>query len=1837
MNASALLGLERENESLEVLWEDAERVFCRLRRNGAAGERYVFIPIPSGTEHPTVERINRLAHEYQLRDHLAAEWALRPVELLRERECTMLVVEFAGGEPLDRRIKEPMEIGEFLRVAVALSAVLGQLHGRGLVHKDIKPANVIVNSATGQVWLTGFGIASRLPRERQAPEPPEFIAGTLAYMSPEQTGRVNRSIDSRSDLYALGITFYEMLTARLPFTASDPMEWVHAHIARQPVLPSERLRSIPVAICAITMKLLSKTVEERYQTASGVESDLRRCLCEWERRGCIQDFAPGGNDTPDRLRIPERLYGRDREIDKLLTAFDRVVAGGRPELVLVSGYSGIGKSAVVNELHKPLVPPRGIFASGKFDQYKRDIPYATLAQAFQSLIRPLLSKNEADLSQWRDALREALHPNGLLMVELVPELKHILGEQPPVPELPPQDAQRRFQLVFRRFIGVFARPEHPLALFLDDLQWLDAATLDLLEDLLTRTDLQHLLLIGAYRDNEVNATHPLVRKLEVIRQAGASLQDIVLAPLGRDDLRQLLSDSLRCEPERADPLAQMIHEKTTGNPFFAIQFIATLADEGLLNFDYREGHWAWDLNRIHAKGYTDNVVELMVGKLHRLPARTQNALRQFACMGNSAGFEMLRMVYQESIEQLHDHLWEAVRTGLIFRADDSYRFLHDRVQEAAYSLIPKELRAEAHLRIGMLLATHTPAERRDEAIFEIVNQLNRGSHLITSAPDREEVAHLNLIAGRRAKISTAYGSALKYLRAGSALLSEETWERNYELVFSIEYLMAECELLTADLVTAENRMSQLAERARSRHDFCVVTRLRLTLYTTLDRSDRSVDVFLDWLRRNGTVWSNHPGRDDVMREYERIWTLLGDRQIEDLIDLPLITNPDVLDTLDVFTEIVTPSLMFDEHLSTLVVCRLVTLSLEHGNCDGSCFGYVWFAMFAGPRFNNYPGGFRFGQLGYDLVEKRGLTRYQARTYMNVGATVLPWAKHVASGRELVRRAFDAAYRVGDLTFASYSCSQVITNCLAVGDPLADVHTECDSGLAFAKRSGFGLCVDLCEVELALIRTLRGLNAAFGCLNHGDYDELKTERHLASNPNLALGEFYYWTRKLQARFFAGDFSSAVDASLNADRLCWTSTGQFETAEHQFYGALAHASAWDSASPDQKPKRFASLTAHHRQLEVWAEHNPATFENRAAIVGAEIARIEGRTLDAQELYEKAIRSAHTNAFVHNEAFSNELAGRFYAARGFDRIATTYLRDARYCYLRWGADGKVRQLERLYPQIRADKLTSDSTATIQTPVEHLDLATVIKVSEAVASEIVLEKLIDTLMRTAIEHAGAERGLLILRQGDEYRVEAEVTISSDEVKVDLRQAPVATADLPESVLSYVLRTKESVLLHDASGQSPFSADDHIRERHARSVLCLPILKQTRLLGMLYLENNLTPHAFTPSRMAILKLLASQAAVSMENARLYRDLAEREAKIRRLVDANIIGIFIWDLQGRILEANDAFLRTVGYNREDLVSRQVHWTDLTPPEWLSRDEQQLVPVLKTTGSLQPYEKEFFRKDGSRVPVLIGVAAFEDGGYQGVAFVLDLSERKRATDALRSLQAELAHGNRLATMGQLTASIAHEVNQPIGAARNNAHAALRFLAAEIPNLAEVREALESVVNDTYRASDIVSQIREQVKKAPPRKKGVDLNAAIVEVIALVRGELLKHRVTVQLHLAQGLSSVHGDRVQLQQVMLNLILNAIEAMVSVDDELRELVISTETRPGEGLLVAVGDSGPGVPVEDREQIFESFYTTKAEGVGIGLSICRSIIDAHGGRLWADARQPRGAVFTIALPSNN
>ncbi|MGC1298642.1 MAG: AAA family ATPase [Alloacidobacterium sp.] len=1996
------------------------------------------------------------------------------------------MLEDPGGEFLHRLIQGPMDIKQFLRIAISVSTSLGQLHSRSVIHKDLKPSNVLVDAATGHAWLTGFGIASRLPRERQSPGPPEFIAGTLPYMAPEQTGRMNRSIDSRSDLYALGVTLYEMLTGSLPFIASDPMDWVHCHIARQPAPPYEQLKGIPGMLSAIIMKLLAKTAEERYQTAVGLERDLRTCLDEWESQHHIDEFPLGEQDIPDRLLIPEKLYGREREVGALLAAFDRVVTHGRPELVLVSGYSGVGKSSVVNELQKVLVPPRGLFAAGKFDQYKRDIPYATLAQAFEMLVRQILVKGEVEANHWRENLQEALAPNGELIIKLVPELEFLIGKQPPVPDLPPKDAQRRFQLAFRQFLSVFARPEHPLALFLDDLQWLDAATLDLIADLLTQSDVKHLLLIGAYRDNEVDSSHPLIRKLEAIRKAGTTAQEIVLAPLTREDLEHLIADTVHCKPDRASPLAQIIHVKTTGNPFFTIQFIASLAEEGLLAFDHGKGQWSWDLNRRNAKDYTDNVVDLLVGKFIRMPADTQSALKQLACLGNSADFTKLTMIYHDTIEQLDSQLWEAVLAGLVLRSETSYRFLHDRVQEAAYSLIPQELRAETHLRIGRLLAETIPSHEREERIFEIVNQFNRATHLITSNDECKRVAEFNLIAARRAKVSIAYASALSFLDRGRSLLTEERWETDYELIFSLECLRAECELLTADMESAERRLSVLTGRADSTHDLAVVTRLQLMLYMALGRLDRGIEICLEYLRRDGTNWPAHPTDDEVQREYDRIWPLLGDRQIEDLLDGPLLNNSDIHDVLHVLTELITPAVFSDHNLCALVICRMVNLSLEHGNSDSSCFAYEWFGMIAAPRFDKYEDAIRFGQLGYDLLQKRGLKRYEARTCMCFGSVVVPSSKHARYGRDLIRHAFDVAYRMGDFTYAAYSFTQLITNSLVVGVPLAEVQAEADKGFEFAYRARVGLVVDIIRSDLQLIRNHRGLTNIFGSFNDKQFDEAAFEGHLESNPAFGEAGFAYWILKTEAHFFAGDYASAVDASLKAQRKVWVTL--LEPAAFRFYSALSHAAAWDFESPDEKRKHFEALVAHSKQLETWAEHCSENFENRAALVGAEIARIEGRVPDAEQLYEKAIRSAHTNGFIQNEAVAYEVAARFYAARDLGKIAEAYLREARYCYLRWGADGKVKQLDQLYPHLTDGDPTRGATSTIEAPAELLDLATVIKVSQAVSTEMDLDTLIETAMRAALEHAGAVRGLLILSRGDGQHIAAEATSIGDQVLVRRNEADGFA--MPKSVVNYVVRTHEFVILDDAA-QSRFVGDTYFSKHHVRSVLCLPLITQGKLVAIMYLENSLASHVFTTKRISVLKLLAAQVSISLENTQLYADLRKREAKIRRLVDANIMAVVIWRLDGAIVESNEAFLRMVQYDREDVATGRVRWTDLTPTEWREHDERALAEI-RATGSVQPYEKELFRRDGSRVPVLVAGALFEEGGSEGVAFALDLSELKRTEATLRKREAylaesqrlahtgswaidgttrealywseemfrifgfdpqqglpkrdqwlqrmhpedrdkvrqeasdrmflqkvdadleyrivlpdgtfkhvrglahpvvspdgelvevlgtvadvterkdaeealkrsethlaqaqrvakigswvfdtvrmkpvhlstewqrlqdfdpkdgmptweqrlqrihpedraryerafnralaeksdldaefrillpnstvryirsvghpvldalgevtqmmgvimdvtesrqaeqererlrqELAHLsrlNRISTIGELTGSLAHEIKQPIGAAVTNAQACLRFLDGDRLNLIEAREAALEMASDAMRASEIIDRVRSLYRKDSSHREMVDVNELIQEMIVMLREEVNRHSVTTRTDLAEGLPKVMADRVQLQQALMNLMLNGIEAM---RDTTGELSIKSSLADDRLVLISVIDAGVGLPSDKTDQIFDAFFTTKPQGTGLGLAITRSIIESHGGRVWATANSGRGTTFHFTL----
>jgi PAS domain S-box-containing protein len=1858
--------IELSRHVFEPLRRDEDSTLYRGRNHEDLSQVLVLAPAREGAG---PEGLKRLEHEYSFKAELDPAWAARPIAITFHWNRPVLVLEDPGGIPLDQLLGQASDLGSSLRRAISLATAIGHLHFRGIVHKDIKPANVLVDSAYDKAWLVGFGIASRLPRERQSPDAPEFIAGTLAYMAPEQTGRMNRSTDSRSDLYSYGVTLYEMLTGWLPFTASDAMEWVHCHVARRPMPPDERTKGIPQTVSSIVMKLLSKTAEERYQTASGVESDLRRCLEEWEKLGRIHPFPIGMHDVSDRLWIPERLYGRGQEVKVLVDAFEGVVTRGISRLALVSGYSGIGKSSVVNELQKAIVLSRGMFIAGKFERHRRDIPFVTLAQAFQTLVRQILGKSEDEVDLWQKEIRQAVAPNGKLIANFIPELELIIGRQPPVPELPPQETQNRLQTVFRRFLGVFAQREHPLTLFFDDLQWLDVATLSFIEHLLSHPDVKHLLIVGAYRDNEVSPSHPLMLTLNSIRKAGVTVDEIVLQPLSLKDVEQFLADALRCERARSRELAQLVHKKTAGNPFFAIQFLTALAEEHLLEFDGRKTAWQWDLTQIHTRGFTDNVVELMAGKLGRLPENTQELLSQLGCLGHSAGTAILGIVREEREDALHSVFQEAVRAGLVYRQNDTYVFTHDRVQEAAYALIPEDARAHLHLRIGRSLIAKMTEEEIEANIFNIVNQLNSGCALISDLQEKERVAELNLRAGRKAKASAAYASACVYLSTGIDLVGSNGWERRYELAFGLRLERAEAEYLNGNFDEAEALIAELLDIANSKVDKVAAFRLIILLHLMRGEHRQAIDRGLECLRLFGIEMPAHPTREHVQFEYRGICQQLGNRSIENLIDLPLMTDPEIHAAMGVLSVIAAPAFNTDINLMYLFFCQIVKTTLEYGTTGASTHGYAELATILGPVFHRYIDGYRFGKLACSLIERHGFNTYKTKVYFCMQRAML-WTQPIGSAIDFIRLAIDAGGESHDVVFASFSWHHLITGLLLQGVRLDEVWRESQNGIDFVRKVKFLGEDGIPQSQRRFILTVRGETD----LTDTQFNPQSFEAQFVERKPFSV--FHSWTLELQLQYLFADYEAAILAAQKAKVLLWWSEQHIQSVDYYYYSALAATALYETTGAKKRIEMVEGVQQSLKWLSEWVQSCPGTFLDKHTLVLAEVARIEGRDLDAMRLYEEAIQSARQNGFIQNEAIAYEVAARFYAARGFETFAQAYIKNARYCYLRWGALGKVRQIDQGYP-LQDEEGTLSSAATIETPLEQLDLGTVIKVSQAVSGEIVLEQLVQTLMVIAIEHAGAERGLLILPYGEEHRIAAKAGTGRDEIAVQLEEVPITSSDLPDSLLRYVIRTQESVILDDALAQNLFSEDEYFRqEQRPRSILCLPLVKQAKLMGVLYLENNLAPGVFTTKRLALLELLASQAAISLDHARLYADLIQENNDRRKaeealraseerwsmLAENSSAGIGLIAPNGRFIAANLALQKMLGYDEYELQERTV--TDISHQEDRASTEARIADTEEGQRRVYRLEKRYLRKDGrvmwadvssAFVPASGGVSAFFS------VVIVDISKRKQAEEKLRQrevslqeAQNELAHVSRVTTMGELAASIAHEVNQPLAGIVTNANASLRWLVRDSPNLAEACDAIRRIIRDGNRAGDVIARVRALLKKASAAKEPVDINEVIQEVLVLTRAELQKNRVSLRTQFANDLPIVIGDKIQLQQVILNLVLNGIEAMNGIAEGQRELCVSSrkvteilreagkETIEGNSLtdpestsvLIAVQDSGPGLGETEMQRAFEPFYTTKPQGMGMGLAISRSIIEAHGGRLWGTADSPRGAVFQFTLP---
>jgi predicted ATPase/signal transduction histidine kinase len=1802
-----------------------------LFRGYSANGVSVLLMAPS-TDPQNASNLARLERELALKEELKREWALQPLDMADYHGRRMLMLEDFEGTPLDQLLGRPLGLSAFLQLAAQMTAALGRVHASGLTHQDVRPANVIVD-ADARVRLTGFGVAARLPYEPQAGE--ALTIAAFAYLAPEQTGRVNRPVDARSDLYSLGVTFYEMLTGSPPFRTKELAESIHLHIAARPQPLNERLAradAVPRPLEAIVLRLLAKDPEDRYQTAAGLEQDLRACLASWSSHRWIEPFELGSRDVPGRLMLSNKLYGRQAEFQALAESFEAVVTEGRTQLVLISGYSGVGKSSMVTELQKLIGPAGGLFAAGKFDQYKRDIPYSSLAEAFGNLVNQLLAKSDDELAQWRASLLDALGTNGQLMINLIPKLSLIIGDQPIVAELASPEAQNRFNTAFGRLIDVFARPEHPLTLFLDDLQWLDAATIALLERLAIEQNPRHLLLVAAYRDNEVDSTHPLPRALSSIRAAGRSVREIVLAPLDLTNITELVADVLHTDQSQALSLAQLLLAKTGGNPFFVRQFISTLVEEKLVIYDSSLGEWSWDIDRIRAKGITENVAQLMATKVSRLSRQTREAISQLACLGNVADSVVLSSVYGGSLADLKAAISPAVQQGLVLSHAGTYAFPHDRIQEAAYGLIAGPDRPAVHRRIGRVLLAETPSAKLDERIFEVVNQFDRGAPLIDTLEERLEVCELHLRAGIRAIKSLAHAVAVKYLLAGRELLPSDCWEQHYRLTFEMEFNIATCEAFASDVTShanADARLVHLLESANNLPDIARVASARVSFYSALGESVRAVKIGLDYLRGVGIDWIKNPSDEAVDGELQALQTSRYGRSMEQLLDLPLMADPDWLATMSVLAEILAPATFVSEGLGNLVLIRMARISLEHGNCEASAIAYTFMFTTIRVRLGDLTSALAFAGVGRTLVERFGWERYGARAYTTFGCRVIPWTEPLRSSRHVLDRAIRATNANGDLAYSAYGMQNQIANLLAGGEDLVSLQREAEDFRLVSRKTQIDLVCDCLTGNIMLMRELRDLPPESSYPSRSSF-----ERYLEDGGSrLMIAAAWYWVHALQSAIFFGDLPRATHAAAKAETLLPLCEYPVEAVDYRFYGGIFAARTYDQTGSKQA---LATLIAHFETLSDWAKHCPANFAARAALLGAELARIRGNVGDAVGYYEDSVRYARENDNPNDEALASEVAAHFHARVGHQTTASAYLLRARRCYERWGAVAKVRQLEQKFPE-----LNSGTVLGVQPPstrrFEQLDVEVILRAAQAISGEIHLQKLIDTLMRIAIEHAGAQRGLLILLRNGQYKIVAEAIIADDGVQVTFEEKRISGKHLSLAALAYVQRTRESLLLDDASQSPVLSEDKYVQARASRSLACIPIVKHADLGGVLYLENDLSSNVFTVERTSILEMLSSQAAISLENAYLYADLARSEGFLADAQRMSSTGSWSWNIATDQVLLSDEHSRILGKQPDrDPLPSTVLLEEVTHPDDRTLLQQQALNAIREHAPMA-VDYRIVLADGTVKHLhSVGRPILDASGQVSdyVGSTMDVTMRKQAEDALREAQAEVQQIARSTTIGELAASIAHEVNQPLATIITNAATCIRWLDADRPNVVRARMAAEKVLEDGWLAAKIVENIRGMLSKSSPELRPIRLNVVIGEVLDLMREELQRNAITVETAFNDAAVAVVGDQIQVQQVILNLVANAIDALRAVEGRARQLCIRTKRMDDDFIETTVEDTGAGIEAANIGRIFEPFFTTKKRGMGMGLSICRSFVEAHGGTLAAKRLESHGTAISFTLP---
>ncbi|QLE48746.1 GAF domain-containing protein [Nostoc sp. C057] len=1596
-------------------------------------------------EQCTPNNIEQLKHEYAIAQRLNIAAAVKVYALEMHQGIPYLIMEDFEARSLDQLLDQFQDPVSFLKIAIEITSKLAQIHTYNIVHKDIKPQNILVNLDTSQVKIADFGIAAFIPYQQQIVSSSSRIEGSLPYLAPEQTGRMNRGIDHRSDLYSLGVTFYEMLTGQLPFQGKDPLEWVHCHIAQSPPSPKKLNYDIPQMLCDIIIKLLSKVAEQRYQSALGLQFDLEQCLKQLETTGEIQSFVLGEQDISERFQIPQKLYGREQELAKLLQAFERVVSEGKPEIVLVSGYAGIGKSSLVKEIHKPIVRERGVFISGKFDQYKRDIPYSTIVQAFQTLVRQILTEPEEQLANWKKRIQAALGNNGRLITDVIPEVELIVGEQPPIPELGPAESQNRFNLVFQNFISVFSQREHPLTVFLDDMQWADSATLNLIQTVITASSIHYLCFILAYRDNEVDVVHPFSLMMEKICQQGVRKTEIILTPLNLVYVNQLIADTLHSSAERVESLTQLIIQKTDGNPFFVNEFLKTLHQENLLIFDPQYRIWQWDLAQIEAQGITDNIVSLMIGRMQKLPAATQEVLKLASCIGNRFDLEVLAIVGEQSIQETANALVEAILRGLIIpiesdeTVDQNYRFYHDRVQQAAYALIADESKSVVHLKIGRLLLKNFNQEQVNEQIFDLVNQLNLAVNLIIEQTEKDELARLNLIAAKKAKASTAYTPAKRLFSVAMNLLADNAWIEQYEQTFTLFRELAECEFLTGNLEQAEQLFELLLLKAESHVDKSNIYILQIRLYQVAGRYEKALTLGLEALKLFEVTLpdSNEEVQAAIAIERNQISTNIDNRQVSDLINALVIEDLNIKTVISLLTTLGPPTYLGRPHLFPLVVLKAVNYSLKFGNTEDSCFAYSMYAMLLVSIFHDIPTGYAFSKMTIQLNEKfhdlklRGVVLHIHGSHINV------WRNHIATDIPFLEQGFIGCVEAGDVTMANYNGYQGSWQIIQLGFPLAETYKSLEKYTAFARQSKHEAVYQIIRLQQMLLMNLRGLTHQTLTLSNDEFDE-SYALSIITDAGFVSGIIFYYIIKLIIFFTYRQYTDALYCALKLSKFPVATLALPIETDYILYYSLTLTALYTTVSFLEQEQFLLTLESHQQQLQYWAYHCPENFLHKSQLVAAEIARIQGRDLEAMRLYEQSIASAREQGFMQYEALANELGAKFYFEREFELIAKTYLQEAKNSYLRWEASAKVKHLEEFYPQLLPQQQLT-SNGTFITTGEHLDFLSVVKASQSISSEIVFSRLLKTLMQIVIEQAGAEIGYLLLGNEQNMVTEVEAKVNSQAEKLNVSR-PVFDGEIsqviPQSMLNYVQRTQETVILQNATEQNMFSGDEYVIQKQPKSVLCLPIARQSKLLGILYLENNLIPSAFTQEKLSVLDILTVQIAISLENARLYQGLEKSQEQLNLALKSGKIGVWCWDIANDLFDWDEQIYQLFGLTPETFLPTSKAILARLHPDDSPLLAQSLSRAINE-GVEHDFEYRIIWDDGSiRYLACRGKAFFNEAGkathMSGV--VLDITDRKQAeAERIQLIQEQTARleaeadQQRAAFLAQVSATLASSLD------------------------------------------------------------------------------------------------------------------------------------------------------------------------------------------------------------------